>query len=390
MAIKKQDESVERYLQVYLLRRKGNFSEEEIASKLEFGSPQALYQQLRADMHPVCPICGAFPVEEEHCKPPASEKRKARNGGGKASPLPPAENAMGLIEGVLQRLLLWEVSKLKRREERLEGRRFFVEHEEWNYWMLSREDFSEEEWQRFCEEHGVDPEVEEVPILTTGSGTLSEVLLRRDFSEEEWSGLCEEHGVDLEVNEPPVVIAPSGGPSAVLDREDFSEEEWSRFCEQHGVPPDAERASFAVRKRHTLDGASRVPPEPLDALIGVYVLGGGSLEELLDALHPVPASVDRDRFGKIVRRLRVENGRLATLVRGGNLQTGSPPEGLSATEHRLAAYIKWRRLEGVPDERILRELRREVPYPPEAASLLPEPSDIDEHELQRLGGLNLG
>jgi hypothetical protein len=44
MDIKKQDERVERYLRFYLLRRNDEFSEDQIASKEGFGSPQALYQ----------------------------------------------------------------------------------------------------------------------------------------------------------------------------------------------------------------------------------------------------------------------------------------------------------------------------------------------------------
>jgi hypothetical protein len=71
MTLKKQDERVERYLRFYLLRRNDEYSEDEIASQLGFGSTQALYQQLRADKHPVCPICGALPVEEGHCESPA-------------------------------------------------------------------------------------------------------------------------------------------------------------------------------------------------------------------------------------------------------------------------------------------------------------------------------
>jgi len=387
IAIKKQDERVDRYLKLYVLRRNDDYSEEKIASTLGFGSPQALYQQLRADKHPVCPICGALPVEEGHCEAPAPAKRQARKGGGEAVPLPPAENAIGLITQVLNRLLLFEVGKLKRREERLEGGRFVVEREEWKYWWLSREDFSEEEkWRRFCEENRVDPEIQEVPILQTGSEKLTETLRRQDFPEEEWRHLCEEHGVDLEVDEVPVMITPSGGRFVVLEGEDFSEEEWSRFREQRGAPPNADRVRFAAKEDRKLEGASRVPPAPLDTLIGVYALGDGSLEDLLAVLHPDPASVDRDRLEKIVRRLQRENGRLATLVRGGNPKTGRGPAELSATEHRLAVYIQRRRVEGATDDRILREIRRETPYPPDVASL---PSKITEQEVQRLGGLNL-
>jgi predicted DNA-binding protein YlxM (UPF0122 family) len=51
MSIEKANETVERYLQFYLLRRNDDYSEEEIAPKLGVGSSQALYQQLRA-AHP--------------------------------------------------------------------------------------------------------------------------------------------------------------------------------------------------------------------------------------------------------------------------------------------------------------------------------------------------
>src|SRR5215211_7323568 len=330
MTIQEPNEAVERYLQFYLLRRNDDYSEEQIASRLGFGSPQALYQQLRADKHPVCPICGALPVEEEHCEPPAAPKRQARKEGGEAVPLPPAENAIGLITQVLNGLLLFEVGKLKRRDERLKGGRFAVEREKWNYWFLDRDDFSEEEeWRRFCEKNRVDPEIDVVPVLETGSDKLTKTLHRHDVPEEEWLRLCEEHGVDLEVDEVPVVITPSGVRSVELKSEDFAEDEWSQFREQRGGPPNAKRVRFAVREGRMVEGASRVPATPLEALIGVYTLGGGSLEELLDALHPDPPTVDRKQLDKIVLRLQRENRRLATLMRGGNLKTGRSPEKLS-------------------------------------------------------------
>src|ERR671921_2579274 len=121
MTIEKSDDRVERYLQLYLLRRNHEYSEDQIASTLGFGSPRALYEQLRADKHPVCPICGALPVEEGHCTPLATPKRQARKGGSEALQLPSAEKAIRPIRRVLNHLLLFDVGKLKRRVERLEG-----------------------------------------------------------------------------------------------------------------------------------------------------------------------------------------------------------------------------------------------------------------------------
>jgi hypothetical protein len=189
MTIKKPDERVQRYLKLYMLRRNDQYSEDQIASALGFGSPRALYKQLRTDKHPVCTICGALPVEERHCKPPTAPKRQVREGGSEASQLPPAENAMRLITPVLNHLLLFEVGKLKRREEHLEGGRFVVEREEWKYWWLGREDFSEEEWRRYCEEHGVDLEVDEVPVTITPTGGRF-VELKREM--ESWIGMVPE------------------------------------------------------------------------------------------------------------------------------------------------------------------------------------------------------
>src|ERR671921_488894 len=128
MTIEKSDDRVERYLQLYLLRRNHEYSEDQIASTLGFGSPRALYQQLRADKHPVCPICGALPVEEEHCESPAAPRRKAQQGEGEAVDLPPAANATNLFRKALDRLLA-DVSGLQWRKEYFKDGRFSVERD---------------------------------------------------------------------------------------------------------------------------------------------------------------------------------------------------------------------------------------------------------------------
>jgi hypothetical protein len=128
MTIKKQDEGVERYLQLYMLRRNDEYSEEKIASQLGFGSTQALYQQLRADKHPVCPICRALPVEEGHCESPVAPKRKAQQGEGEVVELPPAANATDLFRKALDRLLA-DVGDLQWRKEYFQDGRFVAQRD---------------------------------------------------------------------------------------------------------------------------------------------------------------------------------------------------------------------------------------------------------------------
>jgi hypothetical protein len=211
-------------------------------------------------------------------------------------------------------------------------------------------------------------------------------LWREDCTEEGWQRFCEEHGINPNLTAVPMPVRTHGEQYTLLRREDFPEEEWSRFCQERGEDSEVNMVEVPFTDTRLLEGASRIPPEPLYALIGVYILGGGSLEELLAELHPYPATVDRERLEKMVRRLKIENGRIATLVRGGNPRTGRGSEGLDAYEHTTAVYIQRRRREGMPDDQIRKELSYEAPALPEAPF---PPESITQEELERLGGLNL-
>ncbi len=90
------DQRVIRYVKFYGFRME-QLPEAEVAHKLEAGSPAVLYQMLRQDGFPVCPICGATPEGPGHCDPPTTNrKRRARQGGG-AKELPPAREAKDLF-----------------------------------------------------------------------------------------------------------------------------------------------------------------------------------------------------------------------------------------------------------------------------------------------------
>jgi hypothetical protein len=85
-----------RYLQ-YVTARLKDPSQEEIAHKLGFGSPKALYQRLRGDGYPVCAECGETPVTGEHCLPP--RKRAPAKGTGGTVALPPASGGSRPVRG---------------------------------------------------------------------------------------------------------------------------------------------------------------------------------------------------------------------------------------------------------------------------------------------------
>ena len=78
-------------------------SEDEIASKLKFGSVAAMHQQLR-----FWGLTGLLPPEREEQarKPKVSEaraERKARRGGGEDEKLPPAADAIDLFQAAIGR-----------------------------------------------------------------------------------------------------------------------------------------------------------------------------------------------------------------------------------------------------------------------------------------------
>jgi hypothetical protein len=82
-----------------------------------------------------------------------------------------------------------------------------------------------------------------------------------------------------------------------------------------------------------------MPPEPLGTMISLHVLRGGTLKDLVEALHPDPENADTEQLEGIVNRLRRESRRLATGVRGGNVRTGRKAAPLSELEHALAVSL---------------------------------------------------
>ena len=161
---KKPDSRDLRYLQFVTDRMNGH-SDEQIANKLISGPPTSLYRQLANDGYPVCPACGAAPIDKKHsCK----SKRQPGLGTGKSSELPDPSLASELFADTL-RSLLARVADLEPRHEssqdgRIVGTDTFVGslYLERQYERKGKvvENFSDEQWNDLCARHGQNPTVE--------------------------------------------------------------------------------------------------------------------------------------------------------------------------------------------------------------------------------------
>src|SRR5215216_234716 len=162
---KKPDSRDLRYLQFVTDRMHGH-SDEQIANKLISGPPTSLYRQLANDGYPVCPACGAAPIDKKHsCK----SKRQPGLGTGKSSELPDPSLASELFADTL-RSLLASVADLEPRHERSQDGRIvgtdtFVAGPSYLSRRYERkgkvvEIFSKEQWNDLCARHGQNPTVE--------------------------------------------------------------------------------------------------------------------------------------------------------------------------------------------------------------------------------------
>lgn len=115
-------------------------------------------------------------------------------------------------------------------------------------------------------------------------------------------------------------------------------------------------------------GESKPAPQaPLPALVAAYVLAGGDMGALLDALYPgTPSAEVVEKVRKKIedkKGPKTEDGltaiaeQLAALVRGKELRKGRDPRDIPARDHSLACRITERREADFPDEAIRQELR---------------------------------
>lgn len=160
-------------------------------------------------------------------------------------------------------------------------------------------------------------------------------------------------------------------------REKVSPRFWRELCEKRGLDPDDPLRNHVMEPADVQrrEGASPAPPGDLEALVANYVLTGGDVEELLNAVHPDPDGVDRAKlFNDDAKRpgpvhgLRTYARQLATVVLGGAVRPGRPGPGVSSHEHRAAAYAQQRHRQGATDEEILAEFRGGAIHPPPAVA----------------------
>lgn len=164
-------------------------------------------------------------------------------------------------------------------------------------------------------------------------------------------------------------------------KEGTDAQSWRIFCEERGVDPEAEFFDELTEAVIAPAGAASVPPEPLTRLVGIYVLSGGPIEPLIEALHPAPEHADWERVNQAVEEQRKKTGQLAALVRGSKIRRGPLTEDLDPLRHAMAVYVHRRRAEGVSYERIIQEL--------DEGALYPKPNRITRSEVERLADMKL-
>jgi hypothetical protein len=316
VSIQKKNDKVERYLQYYLLGRNDEYEEGQVATTLGFGSCSALYEQLARDGFPVCPVCGETPAGSKHCKTP--RRRKPKPSDGEVVELPPARDSIPLFERVagfrsddekprygfaigLHRLC----EDLMHLEEELHGKRF-VSNRVYRpesappFETLRREDYSEEEWARICEEFSQPDIGEELNYYDTPDAPSMKTY--GASSKAPWRGLVVLISTYLLMGRP---VQP------LLDV----------------LHPDPSR----------FDGK-----QPED-------------EEQRKA---------REQLEKKVGQLELLATQVATLIRGGTVKQSPPTEGLSGEELELAYEITEMKERGFSYDQIYERLReRELDDP---------------------------
>jgi hypothetical protein len=113
-------------------------------------------------------------------------------------------------------------------------------------------------------------------------------------------------------------------------------------------------------------GSKRTPWEGLERLIGVHMLLDGSIDTLIDALHPSPHEVDREKVYRdlfkekhgYVTMLKTSAKQIAITVRGGKVRVGRQDEEDSPEEMWGALNLIGTATEmGYSDEEIYWELK---------------------------------
>lgn len=283
----------EQYYKFVSYRLKG-LSDQEIAARLEFGSPEALYHRLFHDGYPVCPECGGRPDECSHgttsseskdsAKPKERKERKPRAGDGRPKALPPVAGATDLFREALNKLVQ-EVEELEHRRETYAGGRFVAADVYSGSVFLSRTDVGDEAWRELVKNHGAERVDEDELFIPDGR-------------------MKEPAGGDAVPGWPlPALIAAyllAGEPLEPL------------LEVLHPAPEDADRGKL----RTYVEG--RKKPDGRDGL-------------------------------------EVLSQQVAALIRGSGRSRGTPPPALTQTEQNVACSVTDYRKQGLSDEEIVKK-----------------------------------
>jgi len=282
-----------------LLRSRGELTEDRISQELGFvdedGEPlrEAMYERLES-----WGIPGWVARPDEEGEPAGTrgggkrnkKGRKARGTGDEVE-LPPADRAVDLFREDLERLAQYLEELPDLREQYQVGEQLKAGRFVWWSW-------AGEDWDIHCKE-------DHLKVREDGS-----------VSDERWVALCEAWGEDPSEDAIRVPIDP--------------------------VVPQ---------------GAGPNPWEGLVPLIAVHAVlseeADGSVDDLLNALHPDPRSVDKGKLYSdraIPATLRTYAERLARLVRGaklrdGELVRGHLPAGIPDLDHWVALNLVAPRVE---------------------------------------------
>ncbi len=117
-----------------------------------------------------------------------------------------------------------------------------------------------------------------------------------------------------------------------------SDEEWDYFADLFGFDPIARNHLYFGGTEIKYGASSRAPLSPLPELIGTYLLAGGDVELLVEALHPSSSEANWSEITRYIEgrkgKSRQQDGiksmalRLAILIRGDENKPGQPPRGI--------------------------------------------------------------
>ena len=151
-----------RFVQFCIRRFQKELTEEQIAEDLGYGSAETLYKQLANDGSPICGVCGQLYPELGHGKEHKRQRtRKPKPGTGPLVKLPPATDAYELFREALKRLDSF-IGLLHGSEEWIQDEKRFIQahYDPNSRETIERDQLSQEEWEKICEQHNLDPTID--------------------------------------------------------------------------------------------------------------------------------------------------------------------------------------------------------------------------------------